>query len=109
MVDFIAILSGGLLLTEDEAPSIPVLTYTDNGDNTGGIVTVSNSNSGATNQLYYMKSGESSYTTGNNRTGNGNITLSITIGNYWIYVKSTVGANSSISLIYRIYVEYRRH
>ena len=79
------------------APSTPTLTVTNDGDGDAVTATV-DGDAAATNTLYYRKTTDSAWTTGNNRSGDGDIAQAGLDNNtdYWFTVQSAVGGQNSL-------------
>lgn len=80
----------------------PTVTVADNADGTGAVATVADSNASATNTVYYISIGDeltpATFTSGGSRVGNGTVALSITtMGQYWVYVSSTLSGETTVS------------
>jgi hypothetical protein len=84
-------------------PAVPTFTVTDNGDGTGGVVTVVGSSVGATNTFYaalrYSASDTLTFSAGNSRMSDGTIVTALPIGNYWGYIHSVLNGQAALSLI----------
>lgn len=84
----------------------PTLTVADNENSTGVVATVASGNASATNTLYRTNvSGEleaATWTSSGSRTGNGTISVSLTVeGYYFWYVSSTLSGETTVSnLVY---------
>lgn len=93
------------LETATLALTAPTLAITDAADGTGGTAAVSGGATGATNTLYVGSwaggvGGVTSAVEGS-RTGNGNITMTLTPGYYWGWVVSSLGGiEATSSLVY---------
>ena len=84
--------------TAGSPPSTPTITFVDTGDGTGGVITVAGSDVGTTNQLYYFDG--ATFQTGNSRTSDGTINFDMTtIGDYYVYVRSSDVSSSSVTLL----------
>ena len=90
------------------APSVPVLSVADNGDGSGGVATVSGSDSGTTNVIYTepyagaISSG--SWTSSGGTTGDGTADLSLPVGWYFGFVSST-GSGGAVSISELVYFD----
>lgn len=78
------------------------LALTDNGNGTGLVATVSGSAGGSTNQLFAARHYDgvlsAAWSSLGTRTGDGTIAGSITtMGDYWLYLVSTLGAAVTIT------------
>lgn len=91
--------SGGVITT-------PAITWTDAANGSGGTVAVSSSYAATTNTIYYQSFvgdvGTGTWTSGGSRTGNGNVTLTLTAGHYLIYCRSTYGTETADSLVHYV-------
>lgn len=83
------------------APPAPTLVVTDHKDGSGATATISGSAAGSANvvnvALWTGANGSLSFVNAGNRTGDGDVTLSLTNGQRVAFVTSTVGALSSES------------
>lgn len=85
------------------APASPTLAVADNGDGTGGVATISGSDPGTTNELFYYPVDGSLgnvWTSYGSRVSDGTIDVGLPAGEYLFYVISTdVGsATSNVAL-----------
>lgn len=89
------------VLGGSEGISTPTFSVADNGDGTGGVVTIASSDPAAVNYFYAaptIPSG-SPYVLIGQRTGNGTLALASLAGDYTAYVVSIKGAVTSTSLV----------
>lgn len=84
-------------LAEVSAPTIPTLSVTDNGDDTGGIATISGADDGTTNTVYTAPYGTATWTSQGSCTGDGTVDLDLDAGHYWVYCSSGLSSNYSIT------------
>lgn len=90
------------------AINTPAITVSNNDDGTA-TVTISNATGGTTNTVYYVpidnQWGDTlTWTSGGNRTGNGDVTVETGRGVFWFYVVSTDGTSSVASNIEQAWV-----
>lgn len=83
--------------------AVPTLTLADNGDDTGAVATIAGATAGTTNAVYaapwhggFVPAAFASY---GSRSGNGTVDLALAAGYWWVYVLSTLAAESAISLV----------
>jgi len=91
------------------ALAVPTLTLTDNADDTGCVCAVTGSTAGSTNTLFSSPwSGgfiPAAFTSAGSRVGDGNVTLALAAGYYWVYCRSTkAGEDGVASLVYGVRV-----
>jgi hypothetical protein len=83
----------------------PSLAVTDNGDGTGAVATIADSDDAATNTVWIGtwggESGTVEWSAEGSRTGDGTVDLDLEPGHYWAYVASELsGAESVSELVY---------
>lgn len=78
-------------------PSVPSLTVVDNEDGTGAVATVADSSGGSTNEVFVADWPGSTFVSAGNRSGDGTVNLSLTVGPKFAYVKSTLNSQSEVS------------
>lgn len=80
-------------------PATPTLTAVDQ-ENGTSIATIASSTTGSTNVVYTARlasMGSVTFTSSGTRTGDGNVTLTLSSGLYWAYVASSSGGLTSNS------------
>src|SRR5207249_1011078 len=77
------------------APDVPTFTVADNGDASGGVVTIASSSAGSTNMFYaarwtggFVGAEFDSY---GSRAGNGALAVATPNGYFWGFVRSDLG------------------
>lgn len=84
------------------APDVPTVTVADNGDGTGGVVTIAGSTAGSSNTFYAAPwSGgfvPAAFTLQGSRVGDGSLPVALASGLYWGLVRSNVGGRIVDSL-----------
>ncbi|MCK9356398.1 MAG: hypothetical protein M0R22_04510 [Dehalococcoidia bacterium] len=90
------------------SPSTPTATWADDGDGTGGVVTITGSLATATNTIYLQtfdgELGTATWTSHGSRTGNGTVSVTANTGHYLMQVVSVLGAESLPSVVHYIAV-----
>lgn len=80
--------------------AVPVLTMADNQDGTGTVATITGADASATLSLYTQEPSETGWTLRGSRTGNGTISLALTITGYrHAHILSVLGAEQAVSNI----------
>lgn len=69
----------------------PALSVADKRDGTGATATISNSTTGTTNTVFTSPWPGDSFSQSGQRTGDGDVNLSLTVGPHWAYVTSVLG------------------
>lgn len=86
------------------APAAPTLSFADNADGTGAVVTIAGSAAGSTNTVYVADwTGgfiPAAYVSRGSRTGDGTVSLAIANGYHWGYVSSATTGGMSVSAVY---------
>lgn len=72
-------------------PATPTITFADDGDGTGGTLTIADGDAGVTNTAFYQSPWGTSWTSGGSRSGNGTVALTLTAGRYYVYVVAEDG------------------
>jgi len=88
--------------------TIPTAVWADDGDGTGGVVTIANAASGSTNTVYLQafagELGTDTWTSYGSRTGNGTVSVTAAAGHYMLQVISVLGSDSLPSVVHYIVV-----
>lgn len=84
------------------APDVPTFSVADNGDGTGGVVTIAGSTVGSTNTFFAAPwSGgfiSAAFVSYGSRTGNGTLAVALVSGYYWGLVRSSLSGQIVDSL-----------
>lgn len=84
-------------------PLTPTITLTDNADGTGAVCAISGSTGGSTNEVFAASWAggfvTAAFQSKGSRTGDGSVSLAMSAGYYWVYVKSTHSGDEAISLV----------
>lgn len=84
----------------------PTLAWTDAANGTGGTVAISGTTEGSTNTVYTQSFagdvGTSTWTSRGSRTGDGNLTVTLSAGHYLLYCKSVIGDEAASSTIHYV-------
>jgi hypothetical protein len=86
------------------AVNTPTLTLTDLANGSGVTATVAGSTTGSTNTIYAAQWAggfvPQAHTSQGSRTGDGNVSLTLSTGYWWVYCRSTLaGSDGAVSLI----------
>jgi hypothetical protein len=82
-------------------PTTPTLTVADNGNGTGAMATISGSTAGTTNTVYGSDWPGNAWASKGSRTGNDTVAMTLAVGPWWFYVKSTnANGTAASSLVY---------
>lgn len=84
-------------------PLTPTITLTDNADGTGAVCAISGSTGGSTNEVFAASWAggfvPAAFQSKGSRSGDGNVSLAMSAGYHWVYVKSTHSGDEVVSLI----------
>ena len=85
------------------APGTPTVTFADAGDGTGATATIAGSDADSTNEVWTQafdgSLGTATWISGGSRIGNGDVTVTLSVGHYLGYVVSTSGEGTSTSTV----------
>lgn len=77
-------------------PANPTISVVDNQDGTQTL-TISNSSVGSSNVVFAQSAGTETWTNSGSRVGNGTVTLTLTNGRYFLYVRSELNSQFAVS------------
>lgn len=86
-----------------DPPATPLIEVTDNGDGTA-TVTITGSTASSFNTVFYQSASSSVWSSGGNRTSDGDVNLTLDPGRYFIYVSSLLNDQITPSAILVFYM-----